>query len=955
MSSFRVLLLTAASAAAIFAQSPALAQASQEVDAVVVTGSRISTYAAPTPVMTVNAEMLERDAKVNLSDSLREMPAFGTSSGPRNSNNGNTVAGTPGLDLVNLRQLGINRTLVLFDGQRVIRSNINGGVDLTTMPSSIVQRVDVVTGGASAAWGSDAVAGVVNVVLNRNFTGFQFNVEGGNSVYNDNKTVKTELSYGTDFAGDRGHFIGSTSFLYSPDTVWIGERPWFRAGRLVNNPRYTATNGQPRLIHRDYVGMASATQGGLITGCSTNGTTSVNCGLRGIQFLGANATPAPFNFGNVSGIFSTDGSGEWAQADVLELTLPLKTLTAYGRASYKLTDNVTAALELNYGGSKSKSNSSIYSRFGNLPISQENPFLPASIRTQMQALGFPFIIMGTNNMNNLESDGKHLLNNNFKTQQQSLGVPVAINRRNLGRAVFSLEGDLGSDWSWNAYYQHAQVRTKTQVINNLQFSKFNLAVDAVTVTAANVGTSGLPIGSVACRSTLTDRTNGCQPLNVFGTNVASVQAIDYITGTARRGGNFGISDIYDDAAEISMSGLLPERYSLPAGPIAVAFGAGWRKEEAENISDDVSKVTGWNIGNFAAFKGKYNVKEVFGEITVPILRDSIVQSLELNGAGRVTDYSTSGTVKTWKVGATSQLNDDIRLRGTYSADIRAPILSELFASGFRTSTTNIDPFTGNSVFGFNQVGGNPDLVPEESKTFSAGVVYRPSWVSGLNLSLDYYSIDIKKAIATVSATTVTSQCRAGNQLYCAQVSFEGAFLIIKTVPINANRQTASGVDFQADYTREVLGGNLRLHLVGNYIRKQTQDALGTTFEYSGSLGGDSIVTGIPKLRSTLSASYDKDDWSVTVQTRYIGEAKLNNAWGPLDVDDNDIPRVAYLDLRGSYKLTDAAQLYAAIDNVMNTAPPKVYTSSQNFKPAGYRDEIYDAIGTSFRLGFKLKY
>lgn len=906
--------------------------------------------------MTVNAAMLERDAKVNLSDSLREMPAFGTSSGPRNSNNANTVAGTPGLDLVNLRQLGVNRTLVLFDGQRVIRSNISGGVDLTTMPTALVQRVDVVTGGASAAWGSDAVAGVVNVVLNRSFTGFQTSVEAGNSFQNDAKSVKTEVSYGGNFAEDRGHVMGSVSYLYAPDKAFFATRKWFRPGRLVNNPAYNGgANGRPRLISQDYVGQATATQGGLITGCSNNGTASVNCALRGIQFIGPNATPAPFNFGNISGAFSWGGSAETAIHDMMPMTIPMRTVTAYSRGSYKLTDTITAAVELNYGGSISKSNSTVYNRLGNLPISQDNAFLPASIRSQMQALGFPFIMLGTNNMNNIETNGRNLLNHNLKAEQNSLGIPVARNRRELKRAVVSLDGELGNDWSWTAYYQKARVRTKTNVISNVQFSRYNLAVDAVAVTSANVGASGLPIGSIACRSTLTNPTNGCQPLNVFGHGVASQAAIGYITGVARAGGNFGFSTIKEDAASVSISGVLPERWSLPAGPIALAFGADWRKEGAINTNDPISAQTGWNIGNFAAFQGRYNVKEAYGEITVPILRDSFVQALDLNGAGRITDYSTSGGVETWKVGATSQINNDIRLRGTYSFDIRAPILSELFAGGFRTQTQFIDPFTGQSVVGFNLVGGNPNLRPEESTTKSGGVVYRPSFVPGLSLSLDYYSISIKKAIATVSANTISTQCQAGNQLYCAQVSTVNGFVQISTVPINANSQATSGVDFQADYTREVLDGNLSLHMVGNYIRKQSQDAQGLSFDYAGSIGADSPVAGIPQLRATLSSTYEKGDWIATIQGRLIGSAKKNNAWGPLDVDDNSVPAIGYLDLRMSYKLKDNVQVYGAIDNVLDVQPPRVYTSSQSIYSVGYRDSIYDAIGASYRFGLKLKY
>src|SRR6202000_3424197 len=295
-------LLAASSMLAIVASHSALAQdagatGSSTVEQVIVSASRISVagYQAPTPVTVVGAEQLQRDAQTDIGDVIRQLPAFGTSSGPNNSSSANyIVSGTPGIDVVNLRQLGVLRTLVLFDGQRVVASSVSGGVDLSTMPSSLVQRVDVVTGGASAAWGSDAVAGVVNVILNKNFDGFAANLEGSDSWKDDHRQYKGEISYGTDFDGDRGHTIFAASYLGSPDTFFINQRSWFQNTRLVNNPAYVSGNGQPQLIHANNVGQSQATQGGLITGCANalagattlsyaNHCASVNCGLMGTQ------------------------------------------------------------------------------------------------------------------------------------------------------------------------------------------------------------------------------------------------------------------------------------------------------------------------------------------------------------------------------------------------------------------------------------------------------------------------------------------------------------------------------------------------------------------------------------------------------------------------------------------------------------------------------------------------
>jgi iron complex outermembrane receptor protein len=972
-------LLAASSVMAMAAFSSAFAQTAPASGAateeVIVSASRIQIqgYQAPTPVTVVGADQLARDAHTDIGDVIRQLPAFGTSSGPNNSASANfIVSSTPGIDVVNLRQLGVLRTLVLFDNQRVVASSVSGGVDLSTMPSSLVQRIDVVTGGASAAWGSDAVAGVVNVVLNKNFDGFAANIEGSDSWKDDHRQYKAEASFGTDFDGDRGHIILSASYLASPDTFFINQRSWFKNTRLVNNPLYNGgANGQPRLVHADNVGQSQATQGGLIMGC-TNSTinssnqivagTSAACGLKGTQFVGQSATPTPFNFGNVSGAFSNGGSGETAQADLDHLTIPLHTTTLFSHTRYKITNNISASLELNYGKSFSKNNSYVYNRYGNLPIRIDNAFLPQSIKDQMAALNYNTIFLGTNNMNNMGTNGAHFTDNSLNNENQSLGIPVSTNRRQLFRGVFSLDGSIGDNWSWNAYAQHGLARVRTVVTNNVIKSNYNNATDAVLVTASNVGTSGLPIGSIACRTTLLNPSNGCSPLNVFGVGNASQAAINYTNGQARNGGNWAQSVLNEDVFAASASGQLPEEWSLGAGPIAVAFGAEYRQEGARVTADPTALAVGYSVGNFSAFSGHYSVAEGFGEVTVPILKDNIVQSLDFNTAGRITSYSTSGMVETWKLGATSQVNDDIRLRGTWSFDIRAPNLQELFASGFSIAGTFKDPYTHQSaVNGYSLQGGNPNLKPEQSTTISGGVVLTPHWVEGLSLSADWYSIELRKAIATISSDVITTQCEKGVQIFCNQVTYitnsSGTYLQVATQPINANSQSVSGLDFQADYTTEFMSGALNLRAIGNYMDQQTQSAAGITLDYAGAIGSDSSPRGIPKLRTTLSASYIEGPWQGTVQSRIIGSAKLNNAWGPLDVDNNSIPAVAYLDLRASYKWSDNIQLYGAIDNVINTPPPIPAASSNalNFYDQSTRDDIYDAIGRSFRIGVRVKY
>jgi iron complex outermembrane receptor protein len=941
------------------ARIPALRERTAEQ--VIVSASRISIagYQQPTPVTVISADQLRRDAYTDIGDAIRQLPAFGASSSPNNTVAANfIVSGTPGIDVVNLRNLGVLRTLVLFNGQRVVASALSGGVDLSTMPTSLVQRVDVVTGGASAAWGSDAVAGVVNVILNRNFDGLAANIEGGDSWENDHRSYKGELSYGADFDGDRGHLIGSIAYANSPDALFVSERSWYKNTKLVNNPAYAPGNGQPQYIHADNVGMSQATQGGLITASPANAAGANANALRGIQFVGPSGTPAPFNFGNISGVYSNGGSGEGAEGDLDHLTIPIRTFTFFGYGSYKLTSDVSVSVELNYGKSFSENNSYAANKYGTVTIQRDNAYLNPAIGSQMDALGITSFSLGTSNLNNIGSNGANLIGNSLSAESQSLGIPVSTNRRQLFRGVFNFDGSLGGSWSWNAYYQHGESRVHTVVINNVYTPNYNLAIDAVRVTQANVGASGLPIGSIVCRSSLTDAANGCQPLDLFGDGVASPAAIAYINGPARSGHDYQLAVLNEDVASASMQGELP--WSLGAGPVSVAFGGEYRKEGGRVTVDPLAQAKLFSVGNFSGFFGQYEVEEGFVEIDAPLLKDNLVRSLEFNTAGRLTDYSTSGLVETWKIGLTSQIDDDIRLRASWSFDIRAPDLQELYSAGYSVLGTATDPHTGANVQIYNFSSGNPNLKPEQSTTVSGGVVLTPHWIDGLNFSADWYAISIDKAIATIGANLVVAQCAAGVQLYCGQLQFGGpggALSQINTQPINANSQTVSGLDFQGDYRTAVMLGAIDLHLVANYTDEQTQTAQGSMFDYAGSIGPDSPIRGLPKFKATMAATYIRGPWQGTVQGRIIGAAKLDNAWGPLNVDNNGVPGIGYLDLRSSYDWTANIQLYAATDNVLNTPPPVTAGTTNALTPydASVRDDIYDAIGRQYRIGIRFNF
>lgn len=947
--------------------APAAAKADEAPDeaAIIVTGSRISAagYTAPTPVTVVGEEIILRDARATIGDTIRELPAVGASASPNNTSGaGNIVAGVTGLDTVNLRNLGVTRTLVLFDGQRVVQSNVTGQVDIGTIPTALVQRIDVVTAGASAAWGSDAVAGVVNLVLNKKFDGVRASIEASDTSAFDRFNYRAQAAFGTGFDDDKGRIIVAGNWFDAPSNVFANQRSWNNYRQLVNNPNFSAANGEPRLIHADNVNLSGATTGGLIVGacratltaagaCPAGGTTSPGI-LLNQQFIGANGQTAPFSPTNVSGQVASNA--ETLQASLNNLAIRYRTGSLFGLMSYEFADWLKASVQLNYGTTFSRNNSVPFIRIGaQAPLIRlDNPYLPAAVRSQMVASGLTAIQVGTTNINNATTET--LSYDNFVAN--SVGVPVATTDRTLKRGVFALEGDLGGGWSYNAYYQRGEVTVFQTTESNAIVGNFGKAVDAVRNSA----------GAIVCRvnadASTTNDDPACQPLNILGQGVASQAAIRYIN--VAPGQNFQRQELVQNVGSVSAQGTLP--FGFAAGNIALAFGGEIRSEKGTITNDPGAQARIYSVANFPSFFGKYDVKEGFIEADVPLIKDGFVQSMNFNAAARLTDYSTSGSVTTWKFGLTADINDAIRLRGTISRDIRAPNLNELFSTGLSTLSSAVSPGTGTNVSIFTFASGNPNLQPEVARTYSAGIVLRPA--ERFNISIDYYNINLSDAIVSVGSNEVLSRCNAGETIFCDQLVFAGPIgsngkpLLsqINTFPQNIASLKTSGIDYQADYTFPFLAGSLQLRLLGNYIIQLQQEQLGSTFNLAGAIGPDNPGgTGFPRARATFSATYNDAGLSLTAQTRFIGAAKLVSTWTAKDVDDNTVPAIAYVDLRGSYQINDTVQVFATVDNLLNQAPPNVAASPTQGQTSYYFTPIsgiiYDALGRQYRAGVRVRF
>ncbi len=902
------------------AASPAAATAGvaePSAGEIVVTGSRIarSGFTAPTPTTVLGIEDIQKAAPANIADFVNQLPQLSGSSTTR-TGNGNTSAGTNGLNTLNLRSLGSNRTLVLLDGRRVVASAVNSAVDINNLPSTLIERVDVVTGGASAAYGSDAVTGVVNFVLQRNFTGIKGSVLGGITDRGDDEVANASLAFGSNFAGERGHIMLSVEGGYQEGigTLDRNDRKWFTQTNLLTNPAYTPTNGQPQRIIAANSNTSRIAQGGVI----------LNSALAFTQF-GQGGVPLRFVRGTpVANPFMVGGN-QWTEGNLAALDSKLKRWAAFGRARYDLTDDIEFTAEGSYGYSFT-SNLAAYQRYdGNLTVSAANPFIDANVRARAAALGINTFQYGYSTFD--------------------LGRPENEATRKTYRGVAALKGKVFETFTWNAYYQYGQTDTASRLNNTTNTARFAQAIDAVRDGS----------GRIVCRSTLTNASDGCVPLNIFGYGVADPAAVRYVKGVATQS-----LSLKQDVAAASVTGDL---FDLWAGAVSVATGVEYRKERVSGKGDALSLVNGWYTGNFKGTNGSYDVKEVFGEVIVPLAENlPLLRSLEFNGAARYTDYSTSGGVTTWKTGLTWRPFDDLRVRGVLSRDIRAPNLSELFLAGQTQAQDVNDPLNNLVLVRMQRLTiGNTALKPERADTRSVGVVYSPSFLRQFTASVDYYDIDLQDAITTLANQDIVDRCVRGETFLCQFVVRNAAGTITQLIaqPINLAQLKTRGVDLEASFRQPLadivsgIGGTVTVRALASHIARRTTINGGVRTEAAGQNTADA-----PRWRWLGTVSYDDAVVSGILTMRGISAGVYDNLWtSGVQIDNNRIAGATYFDLAGVYRFqhsgTRQLEAFFKIENLFDKDPPVV--AGAGISALQTNPILYDVIGRNYRVGVRFRY
>jgi len=935
------------------------------VEAVTVTGSRIISdiTQSPTPLTVVTSDELLANTPTNIPDALGKLPVFFGNRSQRNVQNGSSNGSG---NVLNLRNFGASRTLVLLDGHRVAPSNSDGSVDVDTLPQMLMSRVDVVTGGASAVYGSDAVAGVVNFVLDKKFTGVKYNINSGISKYGDAAQYQAGVAFGSDILGGRGHFEGALRY-YHQDGVRNTSRPY---GYNQNTWALSGDGSAARpFTNTPYARETIRGQNGVIT-CGTT------CPANGMTFT-ADGIIGPFNPGTPTGTAGLNSGGDGGYNQVTSFQASLRTAEAFGRFSYDVDDKTNFYVQTTYSESGNQAFWSPVSLFTTTGRPNQffvnNAYLPAAARTQLatnntqvytaNVAGNPAYFDGNPAYFN---DPGYQFNNIGGANARDVGATYRSNsiNRNLGISA-GLNGTVFERFTWDLYYTHGESRQKEINPNNTNDAKLMAAMDAVAG----------PNGTVVCHVSLTSSAAlypGCVPLNLFGPSGPSLEGFRYVSQET----HYIQTNILDDIGG-SVSGTL---FSLPAGDVNAALSGEmrWAKYDVQSNAVPTATVdcTGlrlctpgatplWTQNTAASVAADNNVYEFALEVGVPLLKGlPLIQELTADIAGRYTNYSTSGEAETWKIGLDYHVNDTIRFRSTMSLDIRAPNLNDLYqplaisSSGFNDLYTH----TNSSVPLHTQ--GNSALTPEVAHTYTAGIVLTPDFIPGLTMSVDYYKISLSNAIQSTSysSTAIQNICinSGGTSPYCTLAVRPLPFgnntpanypSYIISQSLNSANVRTEGLDFEVDYGFDV-------HDVMDWaegsVNIRNMLAIQPYINTIGFPGAPVSYTPMPKGRMTTSLSYNIGDWGVNVQNNWLsGFSKLTAAGqfyaaprlNSFDTLDVSIDRK--FDLAGG-----SADLYFSVQNIGNTQPPLYPTGSTNpglYYPAS---SFESGMGRYFTIGLR---
>lgn len=957
---------------AAHAQTDAPAQPAGQAAVVTVTGSRIVAPGAesPSPLQVLNAEDIAASGATNLQELLLQNPTIGTPTISRTNSNFSTSSA--GVATIDLRDLGTARTLVLVNGRRFV-SGVPGSssVDLNSIPTDFIERVELLTGGASATYGSDAVAGVVNIITKRNFNGIQLDVQAGETYeQGDDQKRKASVTFGTSSEDGSSHILGHLG--------------WSRQGEVMSrNRKASAIDQQSRLTLTGEAGDAFVPERPFYSSFAPQGRFFHDTGS--FTYDGA-GNIVPFNTNGTGGAAATGFNRSAYRA----IAVPTERFLMAMTGELAINENHSAFFEGNYASTRVSTNIEPY------PLGAEDIY--PSTGGQIPA---EFMVNGSYVRNPLvpnylwdrisDTDGDGARDYYFTRRMADFGNRTSRAERDTFRLTTGLKGVMSDKWNYEVYGIYGQTKESQDSSGQVNVLNFRNALESI-VDVNDLNGNGSRTDAI-CRDA-NARAQGCVPANVFGANTLSPEAVRYIAAPGSLQ-----SVITQKIVGGSVNG---DVFELPAGAIGVAAGFEWRKEESRATPDALTQA-GLNAGNaIPETLGDFSVKELFLETRVPLLKDmAFAKSLSLLGAYRASDYSTVGRTNSWNAGFEWQPASDFKVRATRSLSTRAPNIDELYQAPSQDFPTGIqDPCVGvtatssgvydaacraapgvlaninaNGAFTLNQSDiqgisgynrGNPALNEEKGRSTTAGVVWTPRSIpalSRLTFTADYFKIKIADAIVPTDRQYALRNCYGGGaQAFCSFITRRpaavgansaGSLEFIDTAVSNSGGLGTEGVDLTAAWADRVGPGRLNSRLAYTYVRTLWDRGLpdADLDEAAGEIGS-------PKHKASLNLGYRWNNFNIQSTFSYIGKSYLDDQFlSQFDLPSRSIGvgSRTYTDLQLTYTLPKNAELYFGLDNVFDTkAPPIISGLPGSVTGTETAADVYDPIGRRFYVGLRMK-
>ena len=997
----------AACASPAFAQatppsaSPEAAQATAEAvsdtgpqpeSEIVVTGSRLARpdLEGSSPIAVVGQQEFQiQQGSANVENVLNDLPQVNATQTSTSNNPGGGTA------TVNLRGLGAQRTLVLVNGRRYVSFDVNQIVDLNTIPAALIDRVDVVTGGQSAVYGSDAIAGVVNFIMKKDFSGVQVDGSYDITEKGDGQVFNTSVTMGTNFDDGRGNVTLFGNYMRRSD-AFAGERRFAEFAASDNGgDGLTFTGGSPSI------------PGGRVNGITGLSVASgLNCPF---------AAPATSNnnidfIGGVESCFN-GGTEGYNFNPINYLQVPQERYMISAMGQYEINDHFRPYTELTFINNRVLnqlaatpiSNSSAFgnpaegqsigSLAGGITLNVNSPFFTPEFQAALQTID-------AGEEGDLANDG-FVVAPSFGFRSVQNGPRVNDDDRNAYRVLAGLAGDLWGGWDYDASYMYSRTKNTQRQRGNINITNFLAGIQVGFRNPETGEVQAAPFdgieggGELVC---FNQNVSGCVPVNIFGENNLSPEAQSFINLNATNVETYS-TQIFN--ATVTNNDL----FDLGAGGVGVALGAEWRKEAG--AVDPDPQLTSGNVAGFnsgLATSGSYQVREFFGETRIPIVRDSFIHRFEVNAAARFTTYSNApGNVFTWAAGAELAPVRDFTLRGQYQKAIRGPSINELFfgdAVGFPGNLdrcgdadevadpqiraiceaqfaaagaplSNIgnpdiqDPDIVNPATFFR---GNPDLIEETAKTFTVGAVFQPTFLPRFSATIDYYHIKIDDIILLggIPVDTIGAFCfEDNNQDFCSRFTRNsiGEVETISNPALNGGSLEVAGIDVSAGYNMPlgpIIGPTSRLSFSMNGSRLLKSELIplaefpDQVIECAGNYGAN-CGPPTPKWKHTARVSLNSGPVTVSGQWRYIGSSKDDDDTTTYDVESLD--SASYFDLTTLFDIGEHYQMGVGVSNILNKKPPllaSVQQGGSGEQPNTF-PTVYDVLGRSYFVSGRLKF